>query len=147
MEDKKEVVDETKKVDETEEKSEAPIKEKETEKVDETKEKETETEKSADEQPAQQVSEVEPVGNGLRIEDIVTKDMLAERLSALEAKFDAVVKENADLKNELSARNDELNGMKDKYENKDFGNVYKQGVPTKDKYANDSFEEYSKQFM
>lgn len=145
MEDKKEVVDETKKVDETE-KVEEPKKEDETEKVEETKDA-TETEKSADEQQAQQVSEVEPVGNGLRIEDLVTKDMLAERLSALEAKFDAVVKENSDLKNELSARNDELNGMKDKYENKDFGNETKKGVPTQDKYANDSFETYSKQFM
>lgn len=121
-------------------------------KVEETKKEETtdepSTETAKDEEPtAPQVNDTEMSGNGVRIEDLVTKDMLAERLSALEAKFDAVVKENTDLKNELSNKNDELNGMKDKYENKDFGNFQKQGVMEKDKYANSSFDEYSKQFM
>lgn len=123
----------------------------ETEKVEETKKEEpTEEpdEATKDEEPtAPQVNETEQSGNGIRIEDLVTKEMLAERLAALEAKFDAVVKENDDLKNELSTKNDELNGMKDKYENKDFGNFAKQGVQTKDKYANSSFDEYSKAFM
>ena len=73
--------------------------------------------------------------------------MLAQRLSALEAKFDAVVKENNDLKEKLSSKSEELDGMKDKYENKDFGNFQRQGVMTKDKSANSSFDEYSKAFM
>lgn len=135
------VKDDEKKVDETEKK------------VEETKEEEKPTEEKSndtakDEEPtAPQVNDTEPNGNGVRIEDLVTKEMLAERLAALEAKFDAVVKENTDLKNELSNKSDELNGMKDKYENKDFGNFQKQGMVQKDKHANSSFDEYSKAFM
>jgi hypothetical protein len=125
------------------------------EKVEETDKKEettnpTEVETTKDEEPTDttpQVEETEPQGNGIRVEDLVTKDMLIERLAAFEAKLDAVVKENGDLKNELSKKSDELNGIKDKYENKDFGNFQKQGVMTKDKSANSSFDEYSKAFM
>ena len=96
---------------------------------------------------ALEVDETEPVGNGIRIEDVVTKDVLADRLSAFEAKLDAILKENEDLKNRLSAKDDELNGMKDKYENNDFGNYQKKGTQVKDKLANSSFDEYSKAFM
>ena len=123
------------------------------EKVEETEKKEettepTEEETTKDEEPtAPQVDETEPQGNGIRVEDLVTKEMLAERLSALEAKFDAVVKENSDLKDKLSSKSEELDGMKDKYENKDFGNFQKQGMQVKDKSANSSFDEYSKAFM
>ena len=120
--------------------------EKKEEKTEETTETTDDTTK--DEEPtAPQVNETEPQGNGVRVEDLVTKEMLAERLAALEAKFDAVVKENSDLKDELSSKSEELDGMKDKYENKDFGNFQKQGVQVKDKQANSSFDEYSKQFM
>ena len=77
--------------------------------------------------------------NAIPLTDIVTVDMLNERFDALAAKFDAVIKENADLKERIG-----------KYENEDFGNVQKQGVQTKDKDANDVFEEtfesYSAQF-
>lgn len=120
--------------------------EKKKEKTEETTETTDNTTK--DEEPtAPQVNETEPQGNGVRIEDLVTKEMLAERLAALEAKFDAVVKENGDLKEKLSSKSEELDGMKDKYENKDFGNFQKQGMQVKDKQANSSFDEYSKQFM
>ena len=135
-----------------EEKSTEPVEEnngetKETEQkeVENVEQKEETTE--LEENPTEQVQETQPNGNGIRVEDLVTKDMLAERLSALEAKFDAVVKENEDLKNALSQKSDELNGMKDKYENKNFGNIQKQGIQEKDKYANSTFDEYSKQFM
>lgn len=120
--------------------------EKKEEKTEETTETTNDTTK--DEEPtAPQVSETAPQGNGVRVEDLVTKEMLAERLAALEAKFDAVVKENSDLKEQLSSKSEELDGMKDKYENKDFGNFQKQGMQVKDKQANSSFDEYSKQFM
>lgn len=120
--------------------------EKKEEKTEETTETTDDTTK--DEEPtAPQVSETAPQGNGVRVEDLVTKEMLAERLAALEAKFDAVVKENSDLKDALSSKSEELDGMKDKYENKDFGNFQKQGMQVKDKQANSSFDEYSKQFM
>lgn len=125
--------------------------EKKEEKVEEKKEETTaptEEETAKDEEPTvPEVASTPEEGNGAKLEDLVTKEFLAERLSALEAKFDAVVKENSDLKEQLSNKNDELNGMKDKYENKDFGNFQKQGVMQKDKYANSSFDEYSKAFM
>lgn len=155
---KKEEVEKTedKKVDEVDtdkstDKSTDAAKEEKTEET-ETDKKEEETEEeptdAAKEEPTEpQVGETEPSGNGIRIEDLVTKDMLAERLSALEAKFDAVVKENSDLKEQLSNKSDELKGMQDKYENKDFGGFQKQGIMDKNKYANSSFDEYSKQFM
>ena len=119
----------------------------EAEKQEETTEP-TDEETTKDGTPtAPQVEETEPVGNGLRVEDLVTKDMLAERFSALEAKLEAIVKENQDLKNKLTDKDNELNGMKDKYENKDFGNFQKQGMVNQDKIANSSFDEYSRQFM
>jgi hypothetical protein len=99
------------------------------------------------EEPTAVVQETTETANAIRIEDLVTKEVLAERLAALEAKLDAVVKENEDLKTNLSSKSDELNNMKDKYENKDFGNFQRQGVMQKDKHANSSYEEYSKAFM
>jgi hypothetical protein len=134
------------------EKSTDVVETKEEEKVEEPKKEEptapTEEPTAQEEQPsAPQVEDTEPQGNGIDINDLVTKDMLAQRLSALEAKFDAVVKENSDLKEKLSSKSEELDGMKDKYENKDFGNFQKQGVMAKDKSANSSFDEYSKAFM
>lgn len=122
------------------EKTEKPEAE-EAEAVEETKAEETEAkaeEETEVEQP--QVQQTEPFGNGIAIEELVTKDQLAERLSAIEAKLTAFVEENKSLKEQLS-------GMKDKYENKDFGNMQRKGLPEKDKYAESSFEEYSKQFM
>ena len=121
-------------------------------KVEETKKEEEPTEKAPEdattEEPTEpQVNETETAGNGIRVEDLVTKDLLAERLAAIEAKLDAVVKENSDLKTELSSKNDELDGMKDKYENKNFGGFQRQGVMQKDKSANDTFDGYSKDFM
>jgi len=128
VEEKKE--DETKAVEAEEKKEEKPL------------EKETEEEKPAEEEQSgePQVQETEPTGNGIRIEDLVTKEMLAERFASLEAKIDALVKENGDLKSELSA-------TKEKYEGKDFGGFQKQGVMERDSYAEDTFETYSKNFM
>lgn len=90
--------------------------------------------------PAQggKVLEVEGQGNGVRVEDLVTQDMLTARLEALNAKLNAVIDENK--------------ALKDKYENPDFGNHVKKGAgaadnPAAKKAANESFEEYSKQFM
>lgn len=131
-------VEETEKVENTKE-TETEVENKEDDgKVEKTEEKETEVEKTEEtptEEEAPVVQEVDETApaNGIRVEDLVTKDELMERLSAMEAKFDAVVKENQDLK--------------DKYENKDFGNTAKKGMPEKDKLANSTFEEYSRQFM
>lgn len=127
-------VDETTKVDETVKTNEEPKKDGEVEKTNDK------TDGSEPTDEAQQVQTTETAGNGVRVEDLVTKEELSERLSSLEAKFDAVLKENVDLKDKLSA-------MEEKYENKDFGNLQRQGVMEKNKEANNSFDEYSKQFM
>lgn len=118
---------------------------KETETETKTEEVEKETETPTEE--TAEVQETEPTGNAVRVEDLVTKEELTERFAALEAKLEAVLKENVDLKNELSNKSNELNGIKEKYEEKDFGNFQRQGVAEKDKYANSSFDEYSKAFM
>ena len=125
------------------------VKQEEIKKVDEEQQPEK-VEEPVKEEPKTEnpeVQEVEPVGNGVRVEDLVTKDELMERLSAFEAKFDALVKENTDLKDQLSKSQEETNGLKEKYENKDFGNVNRQGVIEKDKSANETFDSYAKQFL
>lgn len=102
---------------------------------------------AAPEQPVNgAVQTSEEAGNGVSIEDIVTKADLAAAIAAIDAKFKAVVKENEDLK-------DQITGYQDKYEKKDFGTAARPGVMPKDPSANDkvtsyqkSFEEYSKDF-
>ncbi len=131
-------VDETKKVEETAKDTN------QTEKTEEKKDGGDENVEKTDEQTTEEtpneVSETAETGNGVRVEDLVTKEELTERLAALEAKFDAVLKENGDLKEKLS-------GMEEKYERKDFGTFQKQGMVGKDKDANNTFDEYAKQFM
>ena len=131
-------VDETKKVEETA-KDTNQI-EKTEEKKDGSDENVEKTDEQATEEIPNEVSETTETGNGVRVEDLVTKEELTERLAALEAKFDAVLKENGDLKEKLS-------GMEEKYERKDFGTFQKQGMVGKDKDANNTFDEYAKQFM
>ena len=82
-----------------------------------------------------QVQETPPQGNGVRVEDLVTKEELAEKFAALEAKYEAVIKENTDLKN--------------KYENPDFGNHQRQGLVPQDEEQRqyEDFDAYSKKFM
>ena len=123
-------------------------------KADSEGEKETDTEKETkgastetEEKTTEQVIDTPPTGNGVRVEDLVTIEMLNDKLSALIAKFDAVVKENSDLKDALDKKGDELSKMQDKYENRDFGGSQKRGMDSDSKYANDTFEEYAKQFM
>lgn len=117
--------------------------------VDETKEsEEIKQEEQPEQQPTEepvgdepQVTDAEPVGNGMRIEDLVTKDEFADRIASLEAKLDAIIKENADLKDQNSQ-------LKDKYEEKDFGVETKKGVLDKDKSTEySSYDEYSKNYM
>jgi hypothetical protein len=127
------------KVVETEE-VEKEVKQPEEKEVEKTETPVVETEKE------EQVVETEEVGNGISIDQVVTKDILAEALNGITAKLDALINENKSLKNELANKDSEINDMKNKYETNDFGNTAKKGVDAKDKkYA--SFDEYSKQFM
>ena len=128
------------KVSEEKEKSEVEETTKDTDasKVSEEEVKEEKTETESGETP--EVEEMSQSAEGISIKDLVTKEELFAKFEAFEAKYDAVVKENEDLKNRLSQ-------MEDKYENKDFGSVQRKGIDVKNNSANDTFEAYSRQFM
>lgn len=122
----------------------------------ETKSSEEETpskeeEKTLDEEPTPEtvtdVEEPSSAAQGVRIEDLVTKDELAESLAAMQSKLDAVLKENEDLKSKMTDLKSENDGLKEKYEDKDFGTESKKGVSTKNSESNETFESYSKNFM
>lgn len=147
-----EVVDEEKgetgEIKDIEEGNNMPMNEEQDKDVEKTAETEKVAESSAtpssevQQQVVQDVPQQEP--NAIPLDQVVTKDELTQYLDALNAKFDAVVKENADLKDKLSS-------MQDKYENKDFGNMHKQGLIPNDESANnqfkETFESYAKKFM
>lgn len=86
------------------------------------------------------VENVSPDTNGVRIEDVVLKSELEDRLSALEAKLNSVIKENEDLKDQ----NSELIG---KYEEHDFGKTTKKGIlGTATEVKTEKFEDYAQNF-
>lgn len=110
-------------------------------------EKPEEQPKPTEEPETPTVTEAEPSGNGIRIEDVVLKSDLHEAIAALEAKYDALFKENNDLKEKLAESEKTSKDLRAKYEDDDFGGYSKKGVEGKNKSANDTFESYSKQFM
>lgn len=134
------------------------------EKVEETTEKKTEeVEEKADDKKegeAEEEKEVEvqsetPSANGIRVEDIVTKEELDAKLQAFEAKYFALAEENKQLKEANAKLLDEKNKaeteteeMKNKYERNDFGNITTKGAGSNsDKGSSyQSFDEYSKDF-
>ncbi len=86
------------------------------------------------------VENVSPETNGVRIEDVVLKSELEDRLAALEAKLNSVIKENEDLKDQ----NSELIG---KYEEHDFGKTTKKGIlGTAAEVKTEKFEDYAQNF-
>lgn len=118
--------EETKTTPET--KKEEEVKTEETEKKEEAKgeepEKETEPDPTVDSTPDE--------GNGIPLEAVALKDevklWIKEALSAMQAKVDAVEKENTDLKDALAKAKSESDGLRDKYErNGDFGSEQKRG--------------------
>lgn len=109
-------------------KKEEEVKTKETAKTEETEveepEKETEPDPTVDSTPDE--------GNGIPLEAVALKDevklWIKEALSAMQAKVDAVEKENTDLKDALAKAKSESDGLRDKYErNGDFGSEQKRG--------------------
>lgn len=122
------------------EKPDEKVEEKATEPKDEKKPEETveETAETVEENPT--VEDTQPSGNGVRVEDLVTKEELSERLAAFESKYEAVLKENADLKEEVAK-------IRSKYEEGDFGGEQKQGLSDDNEAANETFESYSRKFM
>jgi hypothetical protein len=152
MEEKENIKD-LEKVETTEEKETEEVKadektETETE-IEPKKEEEVEVkeEEKVEEKTEQPIVEQEMEDNiAIPIDQIVTKEYLLEQLNSLNAKFDAVIKENKDLKDKLEESNSKVDQMSKKYEEHDFGNVSKNGVTTKDTKANESFDEYCSKF-
>jgi hypothetical protein len=149
-----EKVEETKDGKVDEEKKETVEKDKAVDKVSEdteTKNAESaEKEEEKAQEPIVETTDEENV-NAIPINELVTKEDLTARLSAFEAKLDAVIKENQDLKDKLAQSQQDANDLRDKYENKDFGTLSRKGVAERDKSAEstfgETFESYSKRFM
>ena len=123
---KTEEKEETKTTPET--KKEEEVKTEETEKTEEREVEEPEKET----EPAPTVDSTPDEGNGIPLEQVALKDevklWIKEALSAMQAKVDAVEKENTDLKDALAKAKSESDGLRDKYErNGDFGSEQKRG--------------------
>ena len=123
---KTEEKEETKMTPET--KKEEEVETEETEKTEEMEVEEPEKET----EPAPTVDSTPDEGNGIPLEQVALKDevklWIKEALSAMQAKVDAVEKENTDLKDALAKAKSESDGLRDKYErNGDFGSEQKRG--------------------
>ena len=133
--------------------------EKKTEKVEETKPDETEKVEETDTEKVEEktvepekeevpvVQETTPSGNGVRVEDLVTKDDLASALSAIEAKMAALTKENEDLKQKLTEANETADKLHQKYEVGDFGGLTSKGATTNSRETGETFDSYCRNFM
>lgn len=133
--------------------------EKKTEKVEETKPAETEKVEETDTENVEEktvepekeevpvVQETTPSGNGVRVEDLVTKDDLASALSAIEAKMAALTKENEDLKQKLTEANETADKLHQKYEVGDFGGLTSKGATTNSRETGETFDSYCRNFM
>ena len=127
--------EEVKKTEEKEETKTTPEPKKEeeveTEETEKTEEREVE-EPEKETEPAPTVDSTPDEGNGIPLEQVALKDevklWIKEALSAMQAKVDAVEKENTDLKDALAKAKSESDGLRDKYErNGDFGSEQKRG--------------------
>ena len=130
-----------------------------TEKVEETKPDETEKVEETDTEKVEEktiepekeevpvVQETTPSGNGVRVEDLVTKDDLASALSAIEAKMAALTKENEDLKQKLTEANETADKLHQKYEVGDFGGLTSKGATTNSRETGETFDSYCRNFM
>lgn len=99
-------------------------------------------------QPTPQV-DVEEANDfkGIDINDVVLKGDLDERLNAMSAKLDAIIKENADLKDKLADAEKQKNDLHKKYEYDDFGNQAQKDYGNPDNSTPyQSADDYVKQF-
>lgn len=93
------------------------------------------------------VETIDEVGNGMSINDLVTKDDLKASLDALNAKFDALFKELQDKDAKIKELGEKAHGLEDKFVNNgDFGTqVSKNGNQNVDA-GYETFESYSAKF-
>lgn len=83
---------------------------------------------------------------GYSLADVVTKDKLEQYMAGFQAKLDSIIKENADLKEKLAQKDSQVNDLKDKYENGDFGVERNNKVETTEKTTYESYSDYMKKF-
>ena len=84
---------------------------------------------------------------GIDINQVVLKEDLDARFSAMNAKLDAVLKENADLKDKLADAEKQKEDLHKKYEYDDFGNQAQQDYGNVDNSTPyQSADDYVKQF-
>lgn len=144
MADEQEVKKETEnKVEDKQEEATKPVAEDKA-KTEDKKEVKEETKETKTVDKVEQSDQVENTSNaekGILVQDILdTMNSFDERLSAMNAKLEAYAKENKDLKDEIAKKDDELAGMKNKYEVGNFGGMQKQGLIDEDKNANTRYE-------
>lgn len=84
---------------------------------------------------------------GININDVALKSDIMAQLDAMQAKIDSIVKENKDLKEELSKSQEKANELHNKYERDDFGNQSERNFGEKRKSnPYESADEYLKRF-
>lgn len=90
-------------------------------------------EEQAQEQEPQAEEEIDKSAVGININDVALKSEVMAQLEAMQAKLDSIVKENKDLKEELSKSQEKANELHNKYERDDFGNQSERNFGSKNK--------------
>ena len=93
------------------------------------------------------VETTDGVSNGITIDDLVTKDDLKASLDALNAKFDALMKELSDKDAKLKEAEEKSHDLEDKFVNNgDFGTTVSKGNDIAKDAGYETFESYSAKF-
>jgi len=120
---------------------------KDSEVVEKTDEAIVEKEPNAEAPNGAEVKEVEAF-DGISINDVALKTDVDAKIDALNAKLEAIVKENKDLKDKLSEAENKANDLHNKYEREDFGSQVDKNYGEKDfGKSYESADEYLKKFM
>lgn len=142
---KEQVVEEPKKEEQKEVETQPEEEKKDSEVVDKTDEAIVEEQqKQVEEQPKVEEQEVQ---NAISLNDVVTKQDLQVQLDALNAKLESIVKENTDLKEQLSKSTSEAKDLKEKYENGDFGTERANKVEADKPKTYESYADYKAKFI
>ena len=142
------VKDDTDKTTETETKKENVEATESTEKVDNEGAEGKQEEVSKEETTEQGVVDtVDAVGNGISVDDLVTKSDLKASLDALNAKFDALFKEISDKDAKIKEYSEKANDLENKFVNNgDFGNTVSKSSSRPNETEYETFESYSAKF-
>ena len=106
-----------------------------------------ENEPKAEAQNGAEVKEVEAF-DGISINDVALKTDVDAKIDALNAKLEAIVKENQDLKDKLSEAENKANDLHNKYEKEDFGSQVDKNYGEKDfGKSYESADDYLKKFV